>query len=212
MQPVPTEQDGYGSAVNRVILIHGFNVADGGERTTGRLARFFEERECQVKLFRYGWRGILGVRFGNPALSRLLADMSDTGDIVVAHSNGCAIAHVAAHRGAAFGAMVYINPALDRDAPLAAQIPALHVWHSPSDRPVAIAKWLPWHTWGDMGAVGYRGPRDLRITNFNKERGFPVSSRAHSDVFEEAQLSYFGPLIASHILADASTQPLTTTT
>ena len=194
-------------STRRVILVHGFNVADDGEKTVGQLQPFFEDEGCKVKRFPYGWRGLLGVRFGNPGLAKILAAMADEGDIAVGHSNGCAIIHEASRLGAQFAGIVYINPALDDDSALPAHIPVLHVWHSPSDSPVKWARWLPWHSWGDMGADGYKGTPDPRITCFDKENGFPVSSREHSDVFREPCLSYFGPLIAGRIL-EAVAEPV----
>lgn len=186
----------------RVWLLHGFNVSDGGERTVQALAPFFEAEGYEVKRFRYGWRGLLGVRMMNDTFARILADIIEPGDIVLGHSNGGCIGYLAAAEHAApIGQLVLINPALDADVKFPAQLRAVHIWHSPSDRPVAVAKLLPWHNWGDMGAVGYRGPHDPRVRSYNKENGYPVSSREHSDVFTEPRLSYFGPLIAQAVSA-----------
>lgn len=182
-------------------LVHGFNVADGGAGTVGRLTPYLQAAGFTVKPFRYGWRGLLGVRFGNGGIARLLNDAMNPGDLAIGHSNGCAIIHRAAKNyGAPFGPIAYLNPALDRDALLPPQIPHLAVWHSPSDRPVAWARWLPFHPWGDMGADGYRGYYDPRITNHNKQTDYPLSSRTHSDVFSPALLPTFAPLIIESLL------------
>lgn len=102
--------------------------------------------------------------------------------------------------GAPIKAAAFINPALDRDAPLAKQVQHLDVWHSPSDAPVRFARVLPWHRWGDMGAVGYRGKYDPRVRNHNKEHAFTVHSSAHSDVFLDPKIKYFGPRIVAALL------------
>lgn len=179
----------------RVWLVHGFNVKDEGARSVSKLAKYFEEAGYQPKLFRYGWTGLLGVRFFDKRFAQLLKDAAETGDYVVGHSNGCCIAHLATQMGAPFTRMVYINPALNRDAPLAKQVGYLDVWHSPSDQPVKWSRLLPFHRWGDMGAVGYCGKYDPRIRNFDKEHNFKISSSTHSDIFEPHKLSFFAPLI-----------------
>ncbi len=185
----------------RVILLHGFNVTDEGCATVGKLAPYFERRGFAVKRPRYGWRGLLGVRFLNNTFGRLVADLSEPGDIVVGHSNGCAIAVKALEHGAIFDQLVLINPALDSDYEFPANVRRVHVWHSPSDAPVRFAKWLPWHSWGDMGAVGYTGD-DPRVVSYDKERGFiGMSSSAHSDVFEDRKLEFFAPIIVDQVLS-----------
>jgi len=179
----------------RVILLHGFNVSDEGERTVGRLQPYFEQAGYVVRRPRYGWLGLLGVRVLNKRFARLLADLAEPGDVVVGHSNGCAIAVEAADLGAPFSQLVLINPALDSDRVFAPQIQRVHIWYSPSDTPVAFARLLPWHAWGDMGAVGYRGPYDPRVSSYNKENGYAISSSGHSDVFEPNKLKFFAPAI-----------------
>jgi len=182
----------------RVILVHGFNVRDGGAGSIGKLSPFFERAGFEVVVFNYGWRGLLGVRFGNKGVAKKLTSLVRMGDVVVGHSNGACVAHLAATLFAApFGPCVYINPALDADALLAPQVPALDVWYSPDDGPVAFAKFLPWHPWGDMGARGYQGNYDPRIHNHNKSDNLPVESNEHSDTFAEPALSYFAPQIVA---------------
>jgi pimeloyl-ACP methyl ester carboxylesterase len=181
----------------RAILLHGFNVSDEGDRTIGRLQPYLDQAGLHVKRPRYGWLGLLGVRLLNRRFARLIADLAEPGDIVIAHSNGCAIAAEAADLGAPFGEMVLINPALDSDRQFPRQVGRVHVWHSPSDAPVWASKFIPWHSWGDMGAVGYRGPYDYRVTSYNKENAYPVSSSSHSDVFDHGKIEFFAPLILS---------------
>jgi hypothetical protein len=181
----------------RAWLVHGFNVRDAGRRTIDRLQSLLEERGWEVEDYDYGWTGLLGVRFGNASRSRTLAERTVPGDIAFGHSNGCAIIHAAAWAGAPFGRVVYINPALDRDAPLAPIPRRLYVWHSPSDRAVRLSKLFYRHEWGDMGAKGYCGPFDRRIRNYNMEHGsFPVKASGHSAVFRDPQWKFFGPMIA----------------
>jgi alpha-beta hydrolase superfamily lysophospholipase len=124
----------------------------------------------------------------------------EEGDVVVCHSNGAAIAHRAASEFfAKIGQLVLINPALDADVSFPHQIAAVHVWHSPSDLPVRFAKWIPFARWGDMGAVGYRGAYDARVKNYDKEFGYEVRSKSHSDIFTGPRLKFFAPLIVAEV-------------
>jgi pimeloyl-ACP methyl ester carboxylesterase len=185
----------------RVILIHGFNVRDGGAGSILKLAPYFEAAGYRVKTFRYGFFFLLRVRLLVDRFARVLADMSEPGDIVVAHSNGCLMAQIAAELGGEFAQLVYINPALDRDTALPSHVKRLHVWHSPGDKAVSAARFMPAHRWGDMGAVGYRGPFDPRVTNYDKEFGYPVKSGSHSDIFLPGKIEFFAPLIVKALIA-----------
>lgn len=193
-----------------VVLIHGFNVWDGGRATVGKLRPFFADLNVPYVMVNYGHFGLLETRFKNMKIARRVAEAVKNQQagghkvIVVGHSNGCAIADLAARKfGAQIDIAIYINPALkaDRDPPPG--IRRLQVWHSPSDAPVKWAKWLPASNarpWGEMGATGYTG-HDTRVLNFNKETGFHVASKAHSDMFDIERIGYFGTRVAAAALA-----------
>ena len=178
-----------------IFLLHGFNVSDGGTGSIDKLKPYLRGEVCE---YDYGWKGLLGVRMANKGLAEKLARMVSPGDVGIGHSNGCAILHLASHMGAKFRKLVYINPALDSDAAPGPHVESLDVWHSPSDAPVRLARWLPWHAWGDMGAKGYTGP-DERVKNFDKQSAFSLSSSGHSDVFDDLKIRYFGPLICGRV-------------
>ena len=192
------------------ILIHGFNVWDGGIATVGKLRPFFADLGVPYVMVNYGHFGLLETRLKNRKIALQVAEAvrnaraGGLSPIVVGHSNGCAIAHLAALEfDAAIDKAVYINPALDEKTPIPVRIGAVDVWHSPSDAPVRWAQLLPGSNarpWGQMGAVGYQGVPDPRVRNFNKEFGFDVCSKEHSDVFDVERMPYFGPIIAEKAL------------
>ncbi len=184
-------------------FVHGFNVRDYGRGTVDKLHPHFRAEGFDPEEFDYGWIGLLGVRFWNGMLARQLTTLAehessifDPLPIGIGHSNGCALLHLASHMGAPFRRLIYINPALDKDATPGKNVDRVDIWHSPSDVPVQLAKWIPGHAWGEMGATGYVGD-DPRMRNHNKQSGFRLSSRSHSDVFSEPLLGYFGPKIAT---------------
>ena len=186
--------------MKRVILVHGFNVRDGGAGSILKLTPYLEAAGYRVKRFRLGFLDLIGVRMLNGRFSDLLTDMSEPGDIVIGHSNGCLISMLAAEQGAEFAQMIFINPALDGDTPLPKQIKRLDVWFSPSDGPTWWAKFLYKHRWGDMARTGYVGVKDSRVVNHNKQNQTELSSSHHSDVFEDKKLAFYAPLIIQNIL------------
>ena len=173
--------------MNRAWVLHGFNVSDGGVGSIDRLIPHLRAAGFDAVEFDYGWLGPLGVKALDGRLGRLLAKIVRPGDVVVAHSNGCCIAQLAAEAGAPFSVMSFISPALDRDRALPAHIPARHVWFTPSDEWVGKARWIPFTRWGDMGKVGYQTEDMdalLRTTNLNGQAIFRTKLR-HSGWFQE---------------------------
>ncbi len=191
------------------ILIHGFNIGDGGRATVGTLRSFFAAEDVTPILINYGYFGLFQTRFKNKKVAKRIFDAvaaaykSFDEVYVVGHSNGCAIAHLASTlEGFKAHGFVYINPALRSHYRRSSSVSFIHVWHSPSDRAVKIARWLPFRgAWGSMGSKGYTGVKDAAVVNFNKEVDFAVSSDEHSDVFHCSKRPYFGPLIVQRMLS-----------
>ena len=192
------------------ILVHGFNVWDGGKSTVGRLKEYFQAEGVRCIVINYGWFGIGRTYIKNGKVADRVIEACnvvkmvdpETRIILVGHSNGCAIIHNACGRyWARVHQGVYINPALDVDATIRHSMGKLTVWYSPSDKPVRWSKWLPFHPWGEMGRIGYHGKQAHRVCSINKEDLFEVSSRTHSDVFSKRKLPFFGPLIVKNALS-----------
>lgn len=175
----------------RVILVHGFNVRDGGKGTTDGLRSHFEGEGFEVSEFDTGWRGLAGVRFGNAKRARRLARMIQPGDLLVGHSDGCNLInlaswHLSGSEQPKPAAVVYLNPALDHDTQLAPQVVEALVFHTHSDRIVQIASWLRFHPWGDMGRVGYHDEpvyHDSRYNNTAYEH-MGIKCPGHSGAFK----------------------------
>lgn len=192
-----------------VILVHGFNVWDGGRATVGKLRPFYAAHGIPYIMVNYGHFGLGETYWKNKKIAKKIAEactnakLSGNKVILVGHSNGCAIIHQAAEKyGAEIHKAVYINPALDKDTEPAESMGALDVWHSPSDKPVKWSRKLPFHPWGEMGATGYIG-NSPKVYNINKEKNYPVRSKEHSDVFSVEKLPYFAPRIIGQSLRGA---------
>ncbi len=189
-----------------VIMIHGFNVTDGGASTILKLKPYYRKRGAHVISLRYGWFGLLQARFCNEEVSEDLAKLIDGNAkhyskiIVVGHSNGCAIAHLASFKcKAIIHRLVYINPALKRYYVPDSNVKAIDVWHNAEDNAVLWAKLLFWRArerpWGLMGRTGYMG-QDTRFVNFDTARDFTTKVKGHSAIFKKRAICFFGLLIA----------------
>lgn len=197
----------------RVVLVHGFNVRDPA-KTVGKLAAMFIAqgvRADHVKLFRYGWLGLLGVKFGNDNLAEtlrcLLLEVADRGEpvIVIGHSNGCALIHRTAwlmdDRSDGHGIIeraVYLSPALRRDAPPSPAVKQTDVFFTRNDWAVRASRLWP-SEWGDMGA---RGPVDDYNGRYRKVDG-TVVIQGHSDYFSDNSRNFMlerhvRPLVAQY--------------
>lgn len=144
-------------------LLHGFNVSDGGEKTVAQLKPYTEAADLSAHIYSYGWIGLMGAWFLNPRIVKQFLPRVGSGDIGCGHSNGCALLHKAAHLGAPFSGLIYINPALRPDAARAPQVEWINVYFNDGDHAVKVAAMLrllaPWAPlgdplWGDMGARG----------------------------------------------------------
>jgi hypothetical protein len=144
-------------------LLHGFNVSDGGENTVAWLKPYLNIADYSAHIFSYGWIGLLGAWYLNPRIVRQLLPKVGPDDIGIGHSNGCVLLHRAAHGGAPFKGLIYINPALRPDAARAPQVEWVEVYYNDGDHAVKVAAILrllaPWAPlgdplWGDMGARG----------------------------------------------------------
>jgi hypothetical protein len=150
-------------------LVHGFNVTDGGESTVARLKPYCESSGFSVRIFSYGWVGLMGARFLSPRIVRQLISRVAPDDIGLGHSHGCTLLHRAAWLGAPLKGLVYINPALTSNALPAPQVKFCNVYFNDGDHAVKFAAMLrllaPWAPlgdpiWGDMGARGYAPGRN----------------------------------------------------
>jgi hypothetical protein len=172
-----------------VHLVHGFNVKNGGSKTTDRLIPYLEKAGYEVDDQDYGYFWLFRVRLKNDNVARDIAADVKPGDIGIGHSNGCEILCDAADYGAPFKGLVLINPALDVDRTIKNnKIEWVHVYYNPSDYTVWWSKWLLLHPWGEMGKVGYWG-HDRRYKSFNCSKYGVHGHSAFFDVDKVEEMS-----------------------
>ncbi len=179
--------------MKRVYLLHGFNVEDGGEGTIGSLRPYLEAAGYDVHLIDYGYMFRARVRLCNDNIARMLASTIEQDSIVIAHSNGCTIAHKATYYGAPISNLIYFNPALDNELAPDRQVNSLDVFYSPNDAATSWASWIPFSEWGSMGSTGFKGI-DSRVANINEE-DVTGEEMGHSDFAKYPDL--FGNMVVT---------------
>ena len=172
-----------GNMRKKIYLIHGFNVKDDGAATTGQIREMLEGQGYDVIEIKYGWWHRLRVRWCNKGLAKAIASMTEPGSYCIAHSNGGALAYLAAEEGAQWKKVVLVNPALDEKKALADHIQGVQVWYAPHDKWTGIAKWIPNSVWGAQGRKGYTGPEDPRYQQINEEAVLGRFQDEHSGLF-----------------------------
>ena len=176
------------------LLVHGFNVNDP-ELTIGGLAPHLRDRQHDVHKFCYGHAGFMDVRFANENLAyallsqvRSMRQLAAWAEVVpIGHSNGCSLIQQAAalQEEPLFTRVVYLSPALSNKAELPPLLTKCTVMHNRGDRVVSLGSLIPFHSWGNMGRVGYRGI-DVRYDNVDCS----ANVSGHSDWFKPEKLGY----------------------
>lgn len=180
------------------VLVHGYNVEDGGKKTVQTMARHFKSISQGVVFnWDYGHFNLMNVLFKNKKVAKRIKEYVNriaTGKshYGVGHSNGCAILVESARQGARFDKLLLINPALKADTVFPDNIGKILVVHTNNDTPTNVASILDRvpllcllipNAWGAMGKIGYTGT-DKRVTNFN----MTSELKGHSDFFKNEEL------------------------
>ena len=177
----------------KIVLVHGFNVRDGGAHTVDMLAPYIKNAGYTVDLDEgdYGFFNIWMVRFRKSRTRQRvlyrLAKAFETADVIITHSNGANFTTQAldmlTHGYNNSKLVVHISPALDCDTEIPNAVHHQLVMHTPHDKAVRLSSWLLFHPWGRMGARGYSG-------NDNRNRNLEVRAiKGHSSWFKPEHLA-----------------------
>lgn len=189
------------SGQSRVILIHGVHTPEG-DSNIGRLAPAIEAASGKpVTRHDYGFMGFLQTYFRNAEQARRLAAATRRGDWWVTHSNGASIAWLAVHKhGARPGGIINFNPALDRHRTFN-PVPYILTIHSDGDTAVRLSQYLPFHTWGDQGLVGYKGGYSAhQNVNGTTEVAEEAAYKTHTGAFSDSRYKWWGHFVGGIIL------------
>lgn len=150
-------------------------------RSIGQLAAPLRALGYEALILRYGYTLLpRQTSFKTRKAAKQWVVNTRPGDIVIGHSNGCALAWEMSHcAGNEADTMVWINPALDADTVPGKSVKRCMVLYNPDDTTVRWAALLPDVIWGEMGRIGYVASdeffgADSRIVN-------RVHGHGHSD-------------------------------
>lgn len=123
---------------------------------------------------------------------------NDETDSIVAHSYGCLVAIRCMELGAKFKHAFFLGPAASCKADIPENVKGLTVFHNHYDIAVAAGTLLPFHLFGAMGVVGYKGDfkevTNIRYNHFNPTKYDPWN---HSHYFNPEYRSKIVDTISS---------------
>jgi hypothetical protein len=188
----------------RVHLVHGIHT-EGATPIKG-LVPFLVSAGFDVAYPDYGF--ILGIetRIVNPIIRGALLPYIANGDVLIGHSNGCAIAYDLLNAGAPACAAVFVNAALEQTITRPAGVRFIDVYFNRGDEITEAAKLAEQlgivdPVWGEMGHAGYSG-NDPQIRNIDCGSGIyglPLVA-GHSEFFDPLNLAAWGPYLAHRLL------------
>ena len=170
-----------------------------GAVTTSLFKPLFEAAGVRVFYPDYGWIYGVGTGLFNPHIVGTIATYIDPDDVLICHSNGCAIAYEIMQTRKPMAGAVFINAALDPRIIRPDTVGWIDVHYNAGDDATVAAKFandlgLVDKDWGEAGHVGYIGSDPL-VRTFND--GSPPSAlpplSGHSDWFTPAKFALWGP-------------------
>lgn len=196
----------------RFFFLHGFNDTSSGNTTTDKLVDYFIAAGANPRLckeFDYGYLGLIGVRLWTDSIAeRLAEEIGQEPAVVVCHSHGNVIAHLAASKyGANIVYHIAINPALNVKTQFAKQIHQIDTYYTPGDRVVTLGKWWRYnpysllmkrHWWGEAGRKGFKvkDKRHYGIDMSKPPRADMPAANSHSGFFKGRNIRFWGPWLA----------------
>ena len=186
----------------KVHLIHGIHTSP--DSPVRGLLVYLMDAGFDARYPEYGYELAVETRLLNPAVEGVLLPYIEPGDILLGHSNGCAIAYHLLLQGAPVRGAVFINGALQSAIRRPDKCEFIDVYCNSGDRITEVAKFaekahIVDEEWGELGHTGYVG-NDPAIQNFHCDitKGMPVVS-GHSDFFTPEKLKEWGPFLTQRL-------------
>lgn len=175
-----------------VHLIHGIHTAGPGT------LRGFPALLKDSKFPDYGYIYGVDTKRVNPAIVGTLEPYIAPDDVLICHSNGCAIAYDLMLRGVPMAGCVFINAALRQDIARPPTCGWIDVYYNAGDKiteaaQIGAALGFTDPVWGMMGHAGFLGD-DEHVFNVDcaNTPGMPVLS-GHSDFGTPEKFAKWGP-------------------
>lgn len=154
----------------RVLGVNGIhNWSWSKDSFTDRILAALSYRHEVVDV-KYHWMFAVFAYFDNSIKRRAkkIVEQNKEGDVLVAHSFGCLAAIYAMQEGAKFSKVFFFAPAAEVDADIPDAFDEMYVIHSTDDSTLTLGEALPFHKFGSMGRVGYKG-KNVKVVNVNAD-------------------------------------------
>ncbi len=181
--------------------LHGIHTASGSTV----MPALFAYLPQKVQYPDYGFILAIETRRINPAIAGALLPYIGPEDILIGHSNGCAVIYELLQSGLNPRGVVFINGALRTDFILPTKCQFAHVYFNAGDDITILAmagaeEGLVDPCWGQLGHSGYSGS-DHRVINVDcgNTQKMPVVS-GHSEIFCPGKIEAWGPFIGDLII------------
>lgn len=160
------------------ILVHGLFTSQLDVSPLDALVERLEEKNFEVHHFKYGFLTINQAFRNRTIADRLVSLVNSTLDrydriLLISHSNGCSITHLALNSIESFRRVevIFLAASVQPNICIPDCVSRLQVFYNPFDiilmllRPLCIfKKFIGSRNWGCMGLLGYIGS-DTRIKN-----------------------------------------------
>jgi hypothetical protein len=197
----------------RIHLIHGIHT-DLSNPSVGAMVPYLEKSGIQVCAPDYGYILAAETRRINPMIVHVLKPYIETGDVLIGHSNGCAIIvdlveELAKQRVHPAG-LIFINAALDQRITIAPGVGWFRVYYNPGDTVTEIARIAAMfgtapRTWGEMGHGGYLGDDKRLDGNIDCSQAQPLPMlNGHSDMFTPTHIAPWADEVEGFIVRKIS--------
>ena len=158
----------------------------------------------KVRYPEYGYETALETKIINQMLTGTIAAYVQPDDILIGHSNGCALAYSIMQTGIKVAGAVFINGALENNFVRPPGCPWIDVYFNQGDevtRAAALAERLGIVSpvWGELGHSGYIGKDAMGASiDCYRTAGEPVVD-GHSDFFTPSKLQAWAPYMDTRI-------------
>lgn len=193
----------------RVIMIHGVKYTEKSKANFLQLVPAFDDAGFNVITPKYGFIPAFVIGFFQWVDNRLADSMASfikPDDIILGYSNGGTLAYIISQKVKVRG-IILINPALDSS--LAPNADFVHVYYNDGDLVTWASSFIPFHLWGDMGKVGYKGKWNKCIMNIDEghppEDDLPALD-GHKDLFQPKNIGPWSKYMVKQLLISLGIQ------
>lgn len=186
-----------------VYLIHGIHTEP--DSPVKGLIPYLKAAGFNVRYPEYGYEFAVETRIVNPIVVGTLLPCIEAGDVLIGHSNGCAIAYHLMQQGAPVAGAVFINGALETNIVRPGTCKWIDVYCNSGDTVTEAAKWgakfgLVDQVWGELGHLGYTGSDGaIQTMHCDTTTNEPVVM-GHSDIFTHSKIVSWGPYLSNRIV------------